>query len=231
MLTVSEFAKHFDLAYLSPNLQKADILEACRIAAKYKLANVNVNSYWAELVKNELEGTGVGPSAVIGFPYGAVISKAKYLELEEMVKLGCTACDMVVNIGALKDRNYDLVKEEIREFVRICGKHCDSKLIFEVGFLTNEEIATLTKICCDEGVTYVKTATGTQEFPDISHVRIMKNNLSGNTKIKVSGVPRTFVLPAVLYMFDHLNVSLVGTRSAGKVVEAYADYLEKNEDK
>ena len=55
----------------------------------------------------------------------------------------------------------------------------------------------------------------------------MKNNLSGDTRIKVSGVPRTFTLPAVLYMFDHLNVALVGTRSAGALVDAYSKYIEE----
>jgi deoxyribose-phosphate aldolase len=225
MYTVEEFAKHFDLAYLSPNFQEKDIIEACNIAKKYKVANVNVNSCWAELVKRELEGSGVGPSAVIGFPYGAAVSKAKYAELEEMVKIGCKACDMVINIGALKDGNYNLVEAEIKEFVRICGKDCATKLIFEVGFLTDEEIAALTKMSCSLGVNYVKTATGSQVFPDIKHVRIMKDNLSGDTRIKVSGVPRTFTLPAVLYMFEHLGVALVGTRSAGTLVEAYGEYI------
>jgi deoxyribose-phosphate aldolase len=225
MYSVEEFAKRFDLAYLSPNLQEKDIIEACGIAKKYKVANVNVNSCWAEVTKRELEGSGVGPSAVIGFPYGAMVSKAKYVELEEMVKLGCKACDMVINVGALKDKNYKLVEAEIREFVRICGSDCSTKLIFEVGFLTDDEIATLTKMSCELGVTYVKTATGSQAFPDIDQVRIMKDNLSGNTRIKVSGVPRTFALPAVLYLFEHMGVALVGTRSAGKLVEAYAKYL------
>ena len=58
-----------------------------------------------------------------------------------------------------------------------------------------------------------------QEFPDMKHVQIMKDNLSGDTKIKVSGVPRTFTMAAALFMFEHMGVSLVGTRSAGKVVE------------
>lgn len=176
-----------------------------RPAAKYKVNSVNVNSCWAALAKKELEGTGVGPSAVIAFPYGACISKVKYLELEEMVNLGCTACDMVVNIGALKDKNYDLVTEEIKKFVEICKPaNCDTKLIFEVGFLTDDEIATLTKICCEQGVSYVKTATGSQAFPTMQQVQIMKANLSGDTKIKVSGVPRTFTLPAAMFMFDHM---------------------------
>ena len=96
---------------------------------------------------------------------------------------------------------------------------------FEVGFLSDEEIATLTKMCCEHNITYVKTATGTQAFPDIKHVEIMKNNLSGNTKIKVSGVPRTFALPATLYMFEHMGVSLCGTRSAGILTDQYEKYL------
>lgn len=227
MLTIEQFAKHLDLAYLLPNLQKKDILEACNIAKKYKVANVNVNSYWASLIAKELEGSGVGASAVIGFPYGACIPEVKYIELKKMVKLGCKACDMVINIGALKDGNLEFVREEIREFVRICGDACDTKLIFEVAFLTDEEIATLTKICCEEKIDYVKTATGSQEFPNLNHVRIMKENITGNTKIKVSGVPRTFTLPAVLYMIEEMGVSLVGTRSAGNLVEEYAKYLEE----
>lgn len=231
MLTVNEFAKHLDLAYLAPNLQKKDIIEACSIAKKYHVNAVNVNSCWAELVVEELKGTDVGPSAVIGFPYGAMSTKSKLFELQEMVDLGCTACDMVVNIGAVKDGNWELVRHEISEFVRICGKNCDTKLIFEVGFLSDQEIAKLTKICCDCKVTYVKTATGSQAFPSEQQVKIMRENLSGDTKIKVSGVPRTFTMSAVLYMFEHLGVALCGTRSAGKLVQEYSDYLKELDKK
>lgn len=232
MMTVNEFAKHFDLAWLAPNAIEAEIVAACAEAAKYQVNSVNVNSTWAEVAKRELAGTGVGPSAVIGFPYGACISECKYLELDRMVALGCTACDMVVNIGAMRDHNYKLVETEINKFVEICKPAgCDTKLIFEVGFLTDQEIADLTKICCNAGVSYCKTATGSQAFPDIKHVKIMKENLSGDTSIKVSGVPRTFALPAAMYLFDHMGVGLIGTRSAGKITQAYADYLKELEAK
>ena len=227
MLTVNEFAKHFDLALLAPNAQEKDIVEACRTAAEYQVNSVNVNSCWIECIKRELAGTGVGYSAVIGFPYGTPISKVKFLELDEMLNLGCTACDMVINIGALKDRNLTLVRNEVKTFAESCrAANADSKLIFEVGFLTDEEIALLTQICCEYGISYVKTATGSQAFPDMHHVMIMKENLSGDTKIKVSGVPRTSTLPAAMFMFDQMGVSLIGTRSAGKIVEQYRSYLE-----
>lgn len=230
MLTVNEFAKHLDLAYLAPNLQKKDIIEACNIAKKYHVNAVNVNSCWGKLVVDELKGSDVGPSAVIGFPYGAMSTTSKLNELQEMVDIGCTACDLVVNIGAVKDGNWDLVRHEVAEFVRICGDSCDTKLIFEVGFLSDEEIAELTRICCECGVTYVKTATGSQAFPTEHQVRIMKENLSGTTKIKVSGVPRTFTMATALYMFEHLGVALCGTRSAGRLVQEYIDYLKELEE-
>ena len=226
MLTVNEFAKHLDLALLAPNVQEKDIIEACNTAAKYQVNCVNVNSCWIDTAKKTLEGSGVGYSAVIGFPYGTAISKVKYLELEEMLKVGCSACDMVINVGALKDGNLTLVHDEVKTFADMCREaKADSKLIFEVGFLTDEEIATLTKICCEHGITYVKTATGSQAFPDMNQVQIMKDNLSGDTKIKVSGVPRTFTLAAAMHMFEKMGVGLIGTRSAGKLVEEYKNYL------
>ena len=167
MMTVREFAKHFDLAWLAPDAQEKDIIAACATAAKYQVNSVNVNSCWAELAKKELAGTGVGPSAVIGFPYGACISECKFLELERMVELGCTACDMVVNIGAMKDHNYKLVEEEIRKFVEICKPAgCDTKLIFEVGFLTDEMIADLTKIAAGRGLHMLR------RLPEARHFRI-----------------------------------------------------------
>lgn len=227
MLTVNEFAKHLDLALLAPDVQEKAVIEACNTAAKYQVNCVNVNSCWIDVAKKALEGSGVGYSAVIGFPYGTAISKVKYLELEEMLKVGCSACDMVINVGALKDGNLALVHDEVKTFADMCREaKADSKLIFEVGFLTDEEIATLTKICCEHGISYVKTATGSQAFPDMHQVQIMKENLSGDTKIKVSGVPRTFTLAAAMFMFEHMGVSLIGTRSAGKLVEQYGNYLK-----
>lgn len=227
MLTVEEYAKHFDLAVLAPNMQEKDIVAACDTMKKYHLNTLNVESCWIETAKRELEGSGEKYSAVIGFPYGTAISKAKFVELDEMLKLGCSACDMVVNVGALKDGNLDLVRNEVKTFADMCREAgADSKLIFEVCFLTDEEIAMLTKICCEYGITYVKTATGSQGFPDMHHVEVMRANLSGDTKIKVSGVPRTFTMASTLFMFEHLGVSLCGTRSAGKLVAQYADYLK-----
>lgn len=228
-MSVKEFAKHFDLAYLSPDLGREDIIEACNIAKEYGLNAVNVNSCWGELIVEELKGSDVGPSAVIGFPYGAMSIKSKVAELQEMVDIGCTANDWVINYGALNSGDWDLVEEEIKEFVRVSGDKAETKLIFEVAFLDDESIARLTQLSCKHGIDYVKTATGTQDFPDLRDVEIMKENLSGDTKIKVSGVPRTFTMAAAKFLFEELDVKLVGTRSSAKLVEEYKKYFAKGE--
>ena len=104
-----------------------------------------------------------------------------------------------------------------------CAGRALSKLIFEVGFLTDEEIVTLTKIGVAGGVDYVKTSTGSAAFPNEAQVRLMLEHTAGTaTKVKVSGLPRTFTLAATLWMLD-LGVDLMGTRSAAALVRQYAD--------
>ncbi|HDO1310170.1 deoxyribose-phosphate aldolase [Aeromonas veronii] len=229
MISVKDFAKHFDLAYLSPNLQKKDIDEAVDIAAKYNVATLNLNPYWVPYANSRFaqKKCAVRASAVIGFPYGANTLETKMFEANQMLDAGASALDMVINIGALMDDDYALIRQEVKSFVSVAKGKSVTKLIFEVGFLSDQQIAELTKICCEEGIDYVKTATGTQSFPDVEHVKIMQANLSGKTKIKVSGVPRTFSLPAALFLFENFNCDLVGTRSAGKIIEQYKELVAK----
>ncbi len=229
MMTVEEYAKHFDLAYLSPNLVREEIVQACQIAKKYGLNAVNVNSCWGRLIVEELSGSKVGPSAVIGFPYGAMSISSKIAELKEMIEAGCTANDWVINYGALNSGDWDLIEEEVKAFASLSKGRAETKLIFEVAFLSDESIARLAKLASKYEIDYVKTATGTQEFPDMKHVKIMKDNIYGNTKIKVSGIPRTFSMAATKFMIEEMGVSLIGTRSAAKLVEEYKAFYFKEE--
>ena len=144
MLTVEQFAKKFDMAILKQDTQEAAIREACKTVKEYNLADLYTTPCWSHIVASELKGTGVYAGVAVGFPYGTNTSKAKFIEIEETLRMGCAAMDMVINIGALKDKNYDLVKYEIKELVNMCGKDALSKVIYEVCFLTDEEIAILT---------------------------------------------------------------------------------------
>ena len=93
-------------------------------------------------------------------------------------------------------------------------------------YLNDEEIAAVTRICCECGADYVKTATGSAGLPDVHDVEVIRENLSGHTKMKLSGVPRQFVLSACLRMIE-MGVELIGTRSSCKIVDEYAKYLEE----
>lgn len=229
-LSVAEYAKHFDMALHLQSSTEQDIRNHAQGARDANVAACYTNSYWTPVVAEVLEGSDVRVGTAISFPYGATSTAMKFAEIEEGLDLGATAVDMVLNIGALRDKNYSLVEKELEGLVERCSGRAISKLIYEVCFLTDEEIATLTKMCSDAGVDYVKTATGSEGFPTEAQVKIMRDNITNpKTLLKVSGVPRTFTLPATLWLIEKLNVSLIGTRSAAKLVKQYEEYLNNGE--
>lgn len=227
-LTVPQYAKHFDMALHLQSSTEDDIREHAQTARDAGVAACYTNSFWTPVVADVLKGSDVRVGTAISFPYGCTSTAMKFAEIEEGLELGATAVDMVVNIGAVHDGNYSLVEKELVGLVDRCKDKAITKLIFEVGFLTDEQIADLTKLCCEVGIDYVKTATGSEAFPSEHQIRIMKENLSGDkTKLKVSGVPRTFTMPATLWMIEKLGVSLIGTRSAARLVKEYEEYLKR----
>lgn len=227
-LTVPQYAKHFDMALHLQSSTEDDIRKHAQTARDAGVAACYTNSFWTPVVADVLKGSDVRVGTAISFPYGCTSTAMKFAEIEEGLELGATAVDMVVNIGAVHDGNYLLVEKELVGLVDRCKDKAITKLIFEVGFLTDEQIADLTKLCCEVGIDYVKTATGSEAFPSEHQIRIMKENLSGDkTKLKVSGVPRTFTMPATLWMIEKLGVSLIGTRSAARLVKEYEEYLKR----
>ena len=226
-LTVERFAKCFDMAVLAPDTQEQAIREACRDAKAHNLAAMYTTPCWTKVVAEELAGTDVNVGVALSFPYGTLTTKMKMAEIDDAIANGGTSLDMVINIGALKDGNLDLVREEIQGLAdKAKAAGALSKVIIEVGYLNDEEIATVTRICCECGADYVKTATGSAGLPDVHDVEVIKANISGNTKIKVSRVPRQFVLSACLRMIE-MGVELIGTRSSCKIVDEYAEYIKK----
>lgn len=226
-LTVAEYAKHFDMALHLQSSTEQDIREHASAAREANVAACYTNSYWTPVVAEELAGSDVRVGTAISFPYGCTSTAMKFAEIEEGLELGATAVDMVLNIGEFRDGNDALTMRELDGLVERCEGRAISKLIFEVCYLTDEEIARLTRLCSDAGIDYVKTSTGSQGFPTEAQVKIMRDNITNpTTKLKVSGVPRTFTMPASLWLIEKMGVSLIGTRSAAKLVAQYADYLE-----
>ena len=222
-LTPSEYAKHLDMALHLQSLTEQDIRSAAGEARAAGVAAFYTNSYWVGAVADVLAGCDVRVGSGIAFPYGSAPTGVKIAEIEASLEAGATAVDMVVNIGALRGQDFTLVESEVGELRQRCAGRALSKLIFEVGFLTDDEIVTLTKICSGAGIDYVKTSTGTEAFPNEAQVRLMLEHTAGTaTKVKVSGLPRTFTLAATLWLLE-LGVDLMGTRSAAVLVRQYAD--------
>ena len=146
--------KLFDFSVLPKNTTEKDIREGCALTKKYGFAAFYSSSaYWTPIVAEELAGLDIEIGAAVAFPFGSTPPNVKAFEVEDAVKRGATAIDMVMNIGALKDKRYEVVKEELELFVKAAGEAV-TKCILEVNFLTDEEIAAGCKLIAETGVQY-----------------------------------------------------------------------------
>lgn len=181
------FQKYFDHTILKPDATKEDVIKLCKEAKEYGFASVCVNQYYTELVKNELEGTDVSVCVVVGFPLGAVDSDIKAYETAKAVEKGADEIDMVINIGALKDKDYDYVKADILAVRNACeGKVL--KVIIETCLLTDEEKQVACKLAVEAGADFVKTSTGFSTGGAlIRDVALMKKTVGDAAKVKASG--------------------------------------------
>ncbi len=183
---------YIDYTNLKAYATKEDIKKLCEEAVKFHFVSVCVNPCYVELAKELLEGTNVNVCTVIGFPLGANLLAVKEYEAISAVELGADEIDMVINIGALKDKDYDYIKEEI-ETIRdsIGGKTL--KVIIETCYLTEEEIKKMVEICNDTFVNFIKTSTGFgprgASLEDIEIINKYKNDV---LEIKASGGIKTY---------------------------------------
>lgn len=156
-----DIARLIDHSLLHPEASRADILRLCAEAKQFGFASVVVNPYWVPLAAAELRATPVKVGTVVGFPLGASLPAVKVCETEEALKLGAQEIDMVINIGALKSGQNELVEREIRSLAAAChraGAIC--KVILETALLTDEEKVRACKLAQAAGADFVKTSTG-----------------------------------------------------------------------
>ncbi|PKQ24909.1 MAG: deoxyribose-phosphate aldolase, partial [Actinobacteria bacterium HGW-Actinobacteria-5] len=207
-----ELGKCFDHSVLPKDSAEESIRSGCREAVAYNCAAFYSSStYWTPVVREELAGTDVLVATGVAFPFGSASVAVKMREVEEAVALGCTAVDLVMNIGALKSGRIADVEEELRQFRRE-AVDAITKVILDTCFLTNEEIATGCKLIAEAGIDYAKTASGQFEGPSMDQFLIMKETLKGTgVKLKVAGVK--FPRPQNAYAFLLAGADLIGTRA------------------
>lgn len=182
-----ELNSYIDHTNLKKDAKAEDIMKLCEEAIKYHFASVCVYPYYVKAVKDYLKGTNVEVCTVVGFPNGMSTTNTKVYEAIEAVDNGANEIDMVINIGALKDKNYDYIKQEIAEIRdAIAGRTL--KVIIEECLLTDEEIIKMTEICNETFVNFIKTSTGFDSHGATLHaVELMNKHKNEILEIKASG--------------------------------------------
>lgn len=183
--------KMIDHTMLKADSKKEIIERYCEEAKQYGFASVCVNSYYVPLVSERLRGSDVKTCCVVGFPLGAMLTSAKALEALESVKAGAEEVDMVLNIGALKDQDYDAVYEDIRAVVE-AARPAIVKVIIETCLLTDEEKVKACELAVKAKAAFVKTSTGfSTGGATVEDVALMRKTVGDKARVKASGGIRT----------------------------------------
>lgn len=183
--------KMIDHTILKADAKREDVVRYCEEAKEYDFMSVCVNSCNVKIVKKELEGSDVKVCCVVGFPLGAMATETKAFEAKYCVDNGADEIDMVINIGALKDENYDYVKKDIEEVVKASnGKVV--KVIIETCLLNDEEKKKACELAKESKADFVKTSTGfSTGGATAEDVKLMKSVVGDELKVKASGGVRT----------------------------------------
>jgi deoxyribose-phosphate aldolase len=196
-----DLAKTIEHTLLKPEAGEAMIRKLCQEAREYGFKAVCVQPCYVKLCRQELLDSDVDVTVVVGFPLGANCSEIKAWEARNAFISGAREADMVINIGALKDRRLDKVREDIREVVDVSNEFPGTlvKAIIETALLTNEEKVMACEIALQAGAKYVKTSTGFNGGgATVEDVILMAGVVKGRGKVKASGGIKTRELAELL---------------------------------
>lgn len=185
-MDIKEILKRVDHTLLLQGSTWEEIKQICDDAMKYETASVCIPPCYVKQAA-EYMGDRMAVCTVIGFPNGNVTTETKAFETKDALENGASEIDMVINIGWLKDKKYDLVENEIRKLKEICGDKI-LKVIIETCFLTDEEKIKMCEIVTNAGADYIKTSTGFggagATFDDI---KLFAEHIGPNVKMKAAG--------------------------------------------
>ena len=185
------YNKMIDHTVLKADTPLETVKRICDEAMEYGFASVCINPCHVAYCADYLKDSDVNVCTVIGFPLGANTSAVKAFETKDAIANGADEIDMVMNIGALKDKNYDLVRDDVKAVVEAANGTL-VKVILETCLLTEDEIKKACELCVEAKADYVKTSTGfSPRGATIEDVRIMKEAVHGKAKVKAAGGVRT----------------------------------------
>ncbi len=213
-----ELAKYFDHTNLKAYATKEDLYKTCDEAVKEGCAMVAINSFPVKDCADYLKGTSVHVGAAIGFPLGQTTIETKKYETIDAINNGADEIDYVVNVGKVKEHNWDYIKEEMKTMVSVC-KEANKivKVIFENCYLEKDEIIGLCHIAKEVGPDFIKTSTGFGTGgATVEDVLLMKKEVGDVVKIKAAGGIRD--LATCMKMIE-AGASRIGTSSSTKILD------------
>ncbi len=216
-----ELARYIDHTNLRPYATREDIMKLCDEAIEYNFYAVCVNPYRVKLAKDYLreKKADVKVVSVIGFPLGATPTEVKVFEAERALEDGADELDMVINIGALKDKDYDYMKRDIEEVVKVAHERgAKVKVIIETCYLTEEEKVKACELAKEAGADFVKTSTGFGTGgATVEDVRLMRRVVGPDMGVKAAGGIRTF--QKAVEMIE-AGANRIGASSSVKIMES-----------
>jgi deoxyribose-phosphate aldolase len=205
-----------DYTLLAPTASRKDIRDFCQETIQYGFRTVFVNPYWIAEAVSELKDHGVNVGVPIGFSLGGATTHTKVVETIEALENGACEFDMLINLGALKSKEYDRVKKDIAEVVKAASGKL-TKVIIETALLTQEEKKTACELIIEAGADYVKTATGFNGGgATVEDVKYLRSIVKDQLKIKAAGGIRSWQDACAMV---EAGADRLGTSNAVKIIE------------
>ncbi len=215
MLDNEKIKSYLDHTNVKADATRQDIEKLCNEAKKYSFHSVCVTPYRVKDAKEFLEFSDIEIICVIGFPFGFTTTEEKINEAKIAISDGATEIDMVNNIGAVKEADFDFVEEEISQIVQAI-QPVKLKVIVEIGFLSEKELIETCKRAKSAGAAFIKTSTGYgPRTPTVEDIKIMRQAVGPDMGIKASGGIHT--LEQASQMIE-AGATRIGTSSALQII-------------
>lgn len=224
-MNLEELVKIIDHTSIWPKAGFGDIEKLCKEAIRYNFGCVCVNPFYVGYADRLLRGANTKVGSTCGFPFGANRTDVKIYEAEKAIYDGAREIDMVINIGALKSKEYKIVQDDIKGIVRICKENnALCKVILEMSILTQKEKISSCRIACDSGADFLKTGTGLWDPARIEDVKLMKRIAGDKIGVKAAGGVRTF---KQVQRFIKAGATKIGTSAGVEIVKDFLRYGNK----
>ena len=212
-----EIARMIDHTNLKRDVTNEKMMKTIEECKKYHFHTIAVNSCQSKFCADNLKGTDTLVSAAIGFPLGQTSIETKLFETKTSIQNGATEIDYVINVGEVKNGNYDYFESEMKQMVELCHSYnIPIKAILECDYLTKEELSKLCELSLKYLPDFLKTSTGFESTAKIDDVKLIKSIVKDKIQIKAAGGIKTL---EQLLSFYEAGATRFGTSAGVTIIE------------